>query len=359
MDKAASRLTRRACMRGLILAGGLTCLAPGSMAFGAGRRADLPRRVLSAGGRMPHGVYPGGRSGEEDDITAADVDSFEAATGAKADWIVFSHNWYHGRAFPRATAGWIRARGAIPHIRLMLRSSAEENRREPLYDLRAIARGRFDADLTAWGKAAAGFATPIICEFGTEMNGQWFPWNGVWNGGRRGPGRFRAAYRHIIAIMRQAGAENILWVFHVNDRDDPARWWNRFEAYYPGDSHIDLLGVSIYSALGPRDEGHQDFASALSRVMARFAKMAPDKLVIVAEMGTDVHNRRENAARWARRAMEAIHSGKWPNLAGWAWWNERWQNDDVHSHDSDLRVQSDPALARVLREFLQGRENRP
>ncbi len=210
--------------------------------------------------------------------------------------------------------------------------------------------------MRAWGREAARFGAPIICEYGTEMNGRWFPWNGHWNGRRKGPARFRAAYRHIISVMRQAGARNILWVFHVNDEDDPKRKWNRFEAYYPGDAFIDILGVSIYSALSPRENWRKAFTTSLPRVMARFAAMAPGKPVIVAEMGTDVHNRHESAARWAADALAMIHSGRWKALKGWSWWNETWENDDNPAHDTDLRVQSDPALAAVLRAYIATRE---
>ncbi len=318
-------------------------------------RLSLPpalARILPPPGRLLQGVYPGGRSGEEDDITPADVDAWERATGRKPDWIVFSHNWYRSSVFPAATARWIRARGAIPWIRLMLRSDAREDHAEPRFTLRAIATGRFDTALRAWGRAAARFGTPIFCEYGTEMNGRWFPWNAVWNGRRRGPARFIAAWRHIVDVVRGAGARNVIWVFHVNHEDDPERPWNRFEAYYPGDARVDVLAVSIYSALSPRERTHVDFASALSGVMERFARMAPDKPVIVAEMGTDVHNPAENAALWARQACAALAARRKSRLIGFAWWNETWPNDDDPAHDTDLRVQSSAALARALHQCL-------
>ena len=73
-------------------------------------------------GRFYHGCYPGGVTGEEDDITALDVQNYEDVVGQKADWVYFSNNWYADRRFPAETAGWIRNRGAVPYIRLMLRS---------------------------------------------------------------------------------------------------------------------------------------------------------------------------------------------------------------------------------------------
>ncbi len=180
---------------------------------------QMPRIASPPAGKLYHGVYPGGQSGEEDDITRADVQSYVDTVGQDVAWVYFSHNWYKSRAFPRATAEMIRNAGAVPFIRLMLRSSAEQNVAEPLFTLDAIIAGEFEADLDAWGVAAREFGTPLLVEWGTECNGEWFPWNGAWNGADAtdgfgdpdtpdGPERFVAAYRHIAARIR-AGATAI------------------------------------------------------------------------------------------------------------------------------------------------------
>jgi hypothetical protein len=86
---------------------------------------------------------------------------------------------------------------------------------EPLFTVPAIAEGKFDDDLRAWARAAKAFGTPLIVEWGTECNGDWFPWNGkYWAGaGPNGSGdptkgegaqRFVGAYRHIVTVMREA-----------------------------------------------------------------------------------------------------------------------------------------------------------
>jgi hypothetical protein len=83
-------------------------------------------------------VYPGGISGEEDDLTLNDLESYEQAAGKTAAWVFFSHNWYHGRQFPLTTAAWIRQAGSIPYIRLMLRSEAGGEGGDGEYTLQAI-----------------------------------------------------------------------------------------------------------------------------------------------------------------------------------------------------------------------------
>jgi Glycosyl hydrolase family 26 len=296
-----------------------------------------------------HGVYPGGKTGAEDDLTPADIESYEQTVGKKVAWVYFSNNWYRSRAFPLATATWIRERGSIPFIRLMLRSSDENPTPDPLFTLEAITRGDFDADLKAWGEVAKGFGTPIIVEWGTEMNGYWFAWNATWNGREGGAERFRQAYRHIVQTI---AAPNITWVFHVNADDDPVESWNRLEDYYPGDDVMDWLGVSVYGAQTPQDDYWTDPVEQLNAVIPRLEKLA-DKPIFLLEFGVTTNSPLGRASDWAASLLTALLEPRWPNIKGFSWWNETWQNDDNPAHDTDMRVQSDPDLASVFKERLE------
>jgi len=313
----------------------------------------LPRIATPTTGCFYHGVYPGGSSGEEDDITIQDVRSYEKTVGCDVAWVYFSNNWYRQRTFPKETAAWIRDAGKTPFIRLMLRSGVEPKKRragDAVYTLQAISDGKFDDDLKAWAADAAAFGTPLIVEYGTECNGQWFAWNGKWNGGEAaGPKRFVAAYRHIVATMRQAGAGNITWVFHVDVCTNPDQPWNALENYYPGDEVIDWIGVSCYGPQKPLDEDDpQSFRAQFDPVYPRLIKLAPAKPIMVLEFGCAAGNPRQKPEAWAAAALDDILGGRWPKVAGVSWWNERWPNDDNRKHDTTMRVQDTPALASVF-----------
>ena len=298
-----------------------------------------------------HGVYPGGRTGEEDDILPRDLAAYSRAVGRNVAWVYFSNNWYASRAFPLATAQWIRDEGAIPYIRLMLRSSIETGKAEPLFTLEAIIQGKFDSDLRAWARTAAAFKTPLMVEYGTEVNGSWFPWNAEWNKKEAGADLFQKAYQHIIDLMRQEGANNILWGFHVDAYDDPNTPWNRLELYYPGDDYIDFLGISAYGVQSPQDSSWASFTEAMDNVIPRLKTLAPQKPVFVVEFGSSLHPRLR-ASDWADEALSQMLAGRWPSVRGFSWWNETWQNDTNRAHDSDFRVQSVPGLAEVFRKHL-------
>lgn len=314
-------------------------------------------------GQLYHSVYPGGVTGEEDDMSLDDLRSYEQTVGKAAAWVYFSHNWYRDRLFPSETVTWIRDAGSVPYIRLMLRSDAEQNHAEPTFTLDRIVKGDFDNDLQTWARAARDFGSPLIAEFGTEVNGEWFPWNGVWNGGGvangygdlslpDGPERFRDAYRHIIQINRDEGAHNIVWVFHVNNDDVPDEDWNRFENYYPGDEWIDWIGVSVYGAGTPFDEEWPSFRDEMDSVYPRLVALSPDKPIVLLEFGAAARNPLGDQAEWAEAALLDLTSQRWPRIIGFSWWNERWQNDSNPAHDTTMRVQDNPQLAEVFRRMV-------
>jgi len=309
-------------------------------------------------GNFYHGVFPGDDDDagdyEEDGITLSILQSYENAVGKNVAWVYFSDNWYRDRDFPLSTATWIRNHGATPFIRLMLRSSPEQDISESLFTLSAILDGDFDQDLIAWGKAASEFATPIIVEWGTEVNGEWFSWNGIWNGGATaGPALFRGAFRHIVRIISSQNAANITWAFHVGAEDIPEDDWNALENYYPGDDAVDWVGVSTYGALTPDDDEWPLFSDTMDEIIPRLKSMAPDKPLFVFEFGATSGNPVGNTADWANLALtDLIINNRWPEVRGFSWWNEKWQNDNNPANDSDLTVQGITNLADIFKNKL-------
>lgn len=327
--------------------------------------------VLAArpSGWLYHGVFPGGKTGEEDDVTAAATDAYEKASGHRVAWVYFSNNWYKNTAFPTATCQWIALRGSIPYIRLMLRSDVEPGSVESTFTLARIIKGDFDPQLKAWGRDAARWGRPVMAEYGPEVNGDWFPWNGTYNGAEKtngfgdpkladGPERFVAAYRHIIDIMRQEKAYNVSWVYHVDVYGSPDEPWNTMAAYYPGDAYIDWLALSAYGAQDSSDDGAQSFRELMDAGYPVLAKVSSKKPIIVAEMGTDVHNTVTSPAGWAKSALTDLFAKRWPRITGFCWWNERWANSEDPAEDSDFRIQDSSAVSRTFRDVLGANASR-
>ena len=337
------------------------CLSSLGLLFAAHLCAESPGIATPQAGKLYHGFYWGGVGTDthdptEHDVIPADVARYEDAVGQKTSWIYFSNNWFESRKFPAEMCGWIRDLGKIPYVRLMLRSDVDQKHAEKKFSLKKIIAGEFDADLRAWAHEAKTFGSPILIEWGTEPNGNWFSWNGKWNGGAgEGPRRYIAVYRHMVDVMRAEGADNLQWVWHVNWYDEPEAKWNRFENYFPGANYCDWVALSAYGPTTPLTENEtESFSFELREAYPRLTKIAPGKPIIVAEFGCDLHNRHVNAVHWAKSALDDLFSGQWPAIIGFCWWNEGWQNDDHKKHDSDLIILHDPDLTRVFHEeFVQ------
>jgi len=335
---------------------------------GASAPASAKRGIIDNPpyGYLYHGVFPfSGAEAGEGEITPESVSSYESAAGRKVAWVHFSNNWFQGRDFPRDTAGWITARGSVPFIRLMLRSSDEQDVAEPLYTMDNIIAGDFDTDLHAWFSDARDFGSALIVEFGTEVNGNWFSWNGDWNGGGDtdgygdssypdGPERFRDAFRHIIDISRQEGANNITWVFHIDRGDVPEENWNTPDMYYPGDEYIDWIGLSVYGPVEPTDDEIYDFVDLMDMGYGKAESLSSDKPIVLCEFAATDGNPGFRQEQWAEDALTEMLSGRWPRLIGFSWWNEKWQNDDDPAHDSLLMLQDNPELVEVFRRLVGG-----
>ena len=240
-----------------------------------------------------HSAFPD-FGGTEDIVTSDRINEFIELADKDIVWAYFSNNWTDGVNFPFEAVRTISSTGKIPFIRLMPRTNYEEYVADTLFSMQKIIDGDFDGELTQWAKDAANTNIPLLAEFGTEVNGSWFPWNGLYNGAGKtdaygdtsiadGPERFRDAYRHIIDICRENGATNITWFFHIDADCEPIEVWNDFENYYPGDNYIDWIGVSVY---GPQEEGdeYRDFSETLDKVYRRMTKLT-DKPMAILEFG--------------------------------------------------------------------------
>src|ERR1700677_2275695 len=254
-------------------------------------------------GKLYHGFYYSGNSDNEHGVTQKDIERYEQTVGAKITWVFFSDNWYESRAFPSQLCGMIHGLGKIPYVRLMLRSAPEQDRAEKLFTLDAINAGKFDADLNKWAAGAKKFGAPMLVEWGTECNGQWFAWNGKWNGKAAGPAKFVASWRHILKLMRDAGFSNITCVWHVDSSDVPEVAWNHFENYFPGDDYVDWMAVSAYGPLTPGDKEQPGrIRDLLDDAYPRLAAVSPNKPIILAEFGCTQHHPKIAAADWAQDA---------------------------------------------------------
>ncbi len=313
-------------------------------------------------GQIYHAAFPdfGAR---EDEVSAQPIAEFERLAGQPLDWAMFSNNWWlpsPGIVFPATEIQTIANAGPIPYVRLMPRNPAMD-RPDPNYTMQAFIDGDFDDALRQWARQARNYGDPLMVEFGTEVNGDWFPWNARWNGGDTsheygatdlfdGPERFRDAYRRLITLFRDEGANNITWVFHINALNAPNEPWNQMADYYPGDDYIDWIGVSVYGAQGP-DSPWQSFEDILFPAWSEITSISTEgKPLAVIEWGVTERAPTEDPevdkAHWIADALVSLRrDGPFAQVQAIGYWHENFGQ-------SVLRLDSSPEAVEAYRRGL-------
>jgi len=336
-----------------------------------GPRACAGRTVLAAppSGSAYHTAYFS-PTNDEETVTDTTIDHFESMTRHELAGVVFSDPWGHGGrldiGFPATKVRTIWRHGAIPMIRMMPWTRLW-NPPDPVVTMGRVAAGQYDPALRRWFRDARDLGIPLWVEFGVEANGRWFPWNGVWNGGGRGdrygdpsypdgPERFRDAYRHLVRLSREVGADRLTWVFHADIESWPDVWWNRIRWYYPGTSFVDWLAVSVYGEQIPSGkpshwarvpERMGDAADPRSNVR-RVMDLAPSLPFALIEFGVTEDPDAGDKAAWYAEVYDAVTppAGAYPiDLV--SVWSERWPNGNGTT--SDLRVNSSTTALSAYR----------
>lgn len=325
----------------------------------AGSFPAAPARGGAAGLRVPErGALTGAyldAGDTEDTVTARAITDFEGLV-AKPLAIVASSSYWGRDAFPAENVRTIRAAGSVPLIYWSPwgppYDQHERHKPDKRFGLDAIAAGALDGYLDRWADGARDSGGPLLVSFGNEMNADWFPWSGPANGGDKAnaPERFKAAWRHVVARVRERGATNVQWVFQANATSAPAKPWNAMAAYYPGAEWVDWLGLSVYGQLTPGD-GDEDWvpwADAMDRAYAEVCRLDPARPVMLAEWGVGEFPRDGDKGAWLREAFSRLARGDYPRLKAAVFWHERWQNGDETW--SNLRADSSPGALRAYRE---------
>ncbi len=269
------------------------------------------------------------------EVTETKIDSYQNLSGRKAVWAYFANDWIDGKIeFPKKSAQIIRDKGLVPYVRLMpwsvMVGSAKQA--DTIFSMQSFLNGTHDVQLRNYFQAVKDFGSPIMMEFGPEVNGDWFPWNGTWNGGSKrngygdpnhpdGPERFRDVLKRVISTSRAQGANNITWVFHVDSAKSPESEWNNPKYYFPGDDYIDWIGISVFGAQLPNHEW-SIFQQKLKRFLPDLVALNTSRPWIVSEMAVieDAADA-DRKADWLQQALQTVESGTFPSLKGITYWH--------------------------------------
>ena len=135
-----------------------------------------------------------------------------------------------------------------------------------------IAHGAYDDYLRSYADSVRGFAHPVVIGFGHEMNGSWYQWGYH----HVPPSTFVAAWRHIVSLFREEGADNVTWLWTINqDRQGTGP----IESWWPGARYVTWVGIDGYY-LRASDTFGRVFGTTIRQV-----RMFTKKPILLSETG--------------------------------------------------------------------------
>ena len=253
------------------------------------------------------------------------VEDFAAAVGRQPDIVLYYSSWKE--SFQRRLATAARAHGATPFVQIEPENTS----------LAAIAAGRDDEYLKSYAGQVRAYGHNVLIGFAAEMNADWDPW-----GYRHtSPAVFVAAWRHVVTVFRQQGADNVTWVWTVNVTEPgtgPVQdWW-------PGDSYVTWVGIDGYYY-----RSDYTFDNAFLPTIAE-VRIFTQRPILLSETAVG------QVAGQAAKIPDLFNGVRANHLLGFVWFDQTQAGGLYHQ---DWRLEDDPAgLAAFRRELTAYRDPR-
>lgn len=178
-----------------------------------------------------------------------------------------------------------------------------------------IAGGAVDDAIRAWAAAFRAWSRngekrAMIAPL-QEANGDWTTYG-------LDAENYKLAFYRIQSIFAQEGVrrEAVMWVFAPNGWSEIGQ---EFERYYPGDTFVDAIGFSAYNfgacSIWADDHSWDTFEDIYRPYLDRMVAMAPDKPIILAEIGSVEQG--GDREEWLRETLTKFT--QYPTLRGWVY----------------------------------------
>jgi hypothetical protein len=204
---------------------------------------------------------------------------------------------------------------------------------------RDVNDGSSDRLIMAAARRMAARRRPTLVRWAWDMNRDFYRWGGAAND--RDTAGYVSAWRRLHRLFREAGADNVSWVWSPNATSHPDEEWNQYPHYYPGDAYVDWVGVSGYAEKETPGELFGGFYDAY----------APRKPIMITEVavadrgGTTKPDWITGFARWVK-SRPAVGAVVWFDTDTHPGSDERWRIDSQPASLAAYRAMAaDPAFA--------------
>ncbi|MBN2737297.1 MAG: hypothetical protein JXR70_09975 [Spirochaetales bacterium] len=196
---------------------------------------------------------------------------------------------------------------------------------------RDVINGSKDAYITRTANDIRNYGREIWIPLFHEGNGNWYPW-AIGDSSDNNNSSYVSAYRHVVDLFRNAGANNVRWIFNINCTNNGAN--TSYLGHYPGDNYVDYLAIDGYNWGTTQDWGSlwqnfdQIFRSAYNALSGINKPMIIDEIAST-EIGGD-------KAAWITDSYNKI-SNSYPRIKAVSWFSENKETDwRVNSSQASL-----------------------
>lgn len=265
----------------------------------------------------------------------------ETKTDRKADIVLYYQDWTYGLINQNVRN--VLNHGSIPLLTwIPCKGGAGTN--QPDYRLKNITNGKFDQYLRESARAARNTGETIWLRPFHEMNGNWSSYSGTTNG--NSPEDFIPAWRHIVDIFRQEGADNVLFVWSPNTNSVPDTPENAISVYFPGDDYVDIIGIDGYNWGTSQSWSHwNSFYDTFAKSYKTCTSLST-KPIIIAETGSS--EKGGDKAAWIKDTFNTIYND-FPRIKGLVWFNI--------NKETDWRIESSIASLESFKSIVAENAN--
>lgn len=262
------------------------------------------------------------------------ISDYNAAAGKKISVVTWFASAYENGRMTNWSQNYapnlarVKRLGAVSLIKFSTQDYAYDKTGK-MAGLKLIANGTWDEYFKQSALAVKQFDGPVFISINHEMNGTWYPYSQAYPGSQTTAADYVAAWQRIVDIFNRNGATNVAWVWSPNVPDVGGV---PYQSYYPGDSYVDWIGVSLYSGNDPR---------ALDTIYNQFSARKP---FFITEWATAPEKNKYNArfpgeVEWVKEFFQSLNQN-YPRVRAISWFN--WNQGD-----GDYRLQRVPAQARA------------
>jgi beta-mannanase len=171
------------------------------------------------------------------------------------------------------------------------------------------------------------FGHAVVIGFGHEMNAPWYSWGYK----HVRPEVFVAAWRHIVTIFHGQGADNVTWLWTIN-QDRPGT--GPIESWWPGAKYVTWVGIDGYY-FRPTDTFATVFGDTIQQVRALTSKP-----ILLSETAVG-----PNAGQFTK--ISDLFSGMRQYRTLGLVWFDKVQHDGIYHQD--WRIENDPQADAAFR----------